>query len=143
MFNRRGITLMDIIIIILIIGVIVVLIAPREELQREKTSEIQCQRQMKLLSEAEISYFARAGIMDTDSTVPDSGVQHIYTADIEQLRPFLPENIEGKSIDPDTISFACPLDKQKYIITIQDSLFFSISCPNGHGVVVNGSYSWE
>lgn len=143
MFGRQGIGLMDVVIVILIAGVIAALLAPKGQIKREEKSEIVCQRRLKTISEAEIAYFAHGGVQKPDSVVPDSERTNVYAEEIQELRSFMPDTIDGKGINPDTIGLRCPLDNKKYIITIQDSVLFNISCPNGHGVVVNGSYSWE
>ncbi|MBN2542801.1 hypothetical protein JXI42_08015 [bacterium] len=154
MLKRRGISLLDVIILILIVGVVAALTIPYLRKEKEQNYEETCRLKLKILAEAELNYYISGGQIE-DTTVIDTTdgeedveeeeevIHHVYTDDIMKLMPFMPDNIDGIPIKADTIDFKCPQENSMYIFTVKDSLFYSITCPNGHGVVVNGAYSWE
>lgn len=148
---RRGLMLLDVIIIILAIGVVATLLLPKIRTDKEVRLREACRQRMMLISEAEMKYFETAGgrlAPDTTDTTKQetkkkskkSKKQEIilrkFTDDPEILKKFLPEGA-------DTFDFVCPLDGRAYIIVARDSFFYSISCPNGHGQVILGNPSWE
>lgn len=150
MNQRRGLMLLDVLIIILAVGVIASLLLPYLRTEREVKLRDICRNRMKMIAEAELKYFETAGgkieqKSETADTVvnvenapedADSTVIRKFTKDIDELKKFLPQG-------SDTFNFVCPLDGREFIIIARDSFFYSISCPNGHGQVIMGTPTWE
>ncbi|MBN1756035.1 type II secretion system protein [bacterium] len=160
MLQRKGITLLDVVILILIVGVAAALILPHIRKAETERLEQMCRLRMRILADAELTYYLSGGLLpEIADSIPDSTLDdskeiivdkeeeieliHLYTDDIEKLKPFMSDNAGGIPVSLDTISFVCPLDNQEFIFIVEDSLFYSISCPNGHGHVIKGNFSWE
>lgn len=155
MKKNSGISLLDVIILILIVGVIAALLIPKARLEKEEQSMIKCRERMLMISDAEMEFFATRGDTtelnpdlketsedtlelteeneDVDSEEEVEERPHLFTDDLELLKPYLPDSVE----------LVCPLDGKEYIIIAKDSVFYSISCPNGHGQVIKGRETWE
>lgn len=151
---KKGIMLLDIVVIILAIGLIAVLVLPMLQESREKKLEQICRQRMMLISQAQLRYFETAGgKIDPNAPSPDTvalkegkgknkttAQQEIilrsFTNEFSILRKYLPSGA-------DTFEAVCPLDGRAFIIVARDSFFYSISCPNGHGQIILGSPSWE
>lgn len=158
MKSRSGFSVLDIVILILIVGVIAALVIPKTRLKRKEQAEINCRERMTTVSEAMLKFFTTGG--DTmllprnlqeetaDDTLAEAGEEtaeeeaeeeeeemrpHLFTDDMEELAPYL----------PDTFKAICPLDGEDYVIHTKDSVFYSISCPNGHGQIIKGQATWE
>lgn len=161
MNRRSGISILDVVIILLIVGVIAALVIPKARMEKKEQATIACREQQLAISEAMMRFYTTAG--DTslltlhekpvepettevatepapkgkqpaevvDTTTPPP---RLFTEDTTLLRPYL---------DP-KYSFKCPLDGQEYIVIARDSIFYSISCQNdGHGQVIRGRATWE
>ncbi|MCD6594734.1 hypothetical protein J7L68_03570 [bacterium] len=158
MRTRKGLMLLDVIILILAIGVIATLILPY--LRTEESLKIRnlCRQRMLLISDAELKYFETAGgqikpeeksmdstdVTDTTkvekekkATEEKASFPRVFTKNFEELKKMVPQDKLG-----DFKSY-CPLDGQEYIIMARDSFFFSISCPNGHGQIIMGTSTWS
>jgi type II secretory pathway pseudopilin PulG len=158
--NRKsGISLLDVIIIILIVGVIAALVMPKTREKEKLEAERKCRENMELINKAMVDFFSTGGEMSlleegeevadtTESGEEKESIESkeeaeegaeeeikpkLFTDDIELLRPYLPDDFELK----------CPLDGKEYIIHANDSVFYSISCPNGHGQIIKGELLWE
>ena len=155
MRTRKGLMLLDVIIIILAAGVVASLLLPYLRTEREIKIRDECRNRMKLLSEAELKYFETAGgkinpakkdTAATDTTKAEKKsekkgekseeekIVRVFTKDVSELQKVMP-NVK--------LEDTCPLDGRKYIIVARDSFFFSISCPNGHGQIIMGTPTWE
>lgn len=156
MNRKSGISLLDVVIVILIAGVIAALVIPRTRLHRKEQAETDCRIKMLAISDAMMRFFTTSGdttLLNIDETPTpldtteaaevdeekedDEGEEKVkpklFTDDVDLLKPYL----------PDTFQFTCPLDGEPYIINARDSLFYSISCPNGHGQIIKGQATWE
>lgn len=152
---RKGVTLLDALIIILAVGVIASLLIPYLRTEREVRLRNACRNRMQIISNLELKYFETAGgkinpaaeTADTSDTTAhkksnsketkrDTSYVRTFTKNIDELKKMLPES-------GDTFDFVCPLDGRPFVIVARDSFFFSISCPNGHGQVIMGSPTWE
>jgi len=152
--NRRsGISLLDVVILILIVGIIAAILIPKTRLQKAEQSLVKCRAQMMAISDAMLKFYTTRGdtsllnIGETgESEDTTAGAEaettstkeelkpHLFTDDTTLLRPYLPEEY----------SFTCPLDGDPYVIIVRDSIFYSISCPNGeHGQVIKGQATWN
>ncbi len=157
--RRNGISLLDVVILILIVGVIAALVIPNTRMKKAEEAKIRCQEQQMAINEAMVRYFTTAGdtmllkvkvetaeVDSSDSTGSEEEVAteeaegdtmppiRMFTEDTTLLRPYLPAEY----------SFTCPLDGDAYIIIARDSSFYSISCPNdGHGQIIKGRPTWE
>lgn len=162
MKNEKGLELLDVLIIILIGAVIAAIMVPKIKGEKKKKIMDRCRTQIRALSEAEFRYYKdawRSSLPSPDSlakldslataakkarkkvsfTLPDTiNVVRVFTDDINKLKEYLPSWAETLAIDG-----KCPLDGKNYIFVVRDSLFFSITCPNGHGESVKGILSWE
>ncbi len=155
MRERKGIMLLDALIIILAVGVIASLLIPYIRTEREVRLRNACRNRMQIISNLELKYFETAGgkivpkaeTTDTSDTTaqkklvnkkdkPDTSYVRAFTKNIDELKKMLPEG-------GDTFDFVCPLDGRPFVIVARDSFFFSISCPNGHGQIIMGSPTWE
>ncbi|MCK5832040.1 hypothetical protein KAH81_00050 [bacterium] len=158
MNHKSGISLLDVIILILIVGVIAALIVPKMKKNEIEEAEKECHARMETLNSAMVDFFSTYGdtsllhasdepaepetteVAEEDAkdneneeeTVEKAKVR-LFTNDIELLKPFLPEDFIAK----------CPIDGKEYIIHARDSIFYSISCPSGHGQVIKGQFTWE
>ncbi len=149
-----GISLLDVIILILIVGVIAALVIPKARLRKTEKARVDCRTQLTTISDAMMRYFSTSGdtsllnleaqeepVDSADTTEEETEVEseeeelspHLFTDDTTLLRPYL----------SDEYSFTCPLDDKPYVIIARDSIFYSISCPNNHGQVINGQVTWE
>ena len=151
---RKGLMLLDALIIILAVGVIASLLMPYLRTEREVKLRNACRNRMQIISNLELKYFETAGgkispeeeKADTTETAEKSKDKkaekdtttyiRTFTKNVEELKKMLSE-------EEDTFDFVCPLDGRPFIIVARDSFFFSISCPNGHGQVIMGSPTWE
>lgn len=156
MNSKSGISILDVVIIILIVGVIAALVIPKTRMEEKEQALIACRDQQLAISEAMMRFFTTAGDTSLLTVVekpaePDTTEEgekivpltdepdtllpkRLFTDDTTLLRPYLDENY----------SFTCPLDGDAYIIIARDSVFYSISCPNdGHGQVIKGRATWE
>ncbi|RKZ29669.1 hypothetical protein DRQ33_08610 [bacterium] len=144
---RKGLMLLDVIIIILVVGVIATLVVPHIRTEEKVKIRDECRQRMLLFSEAQLKYFETGGGMikpaETDSTdtseVKDEQereIPRVFTRDIQELKKMLPE--EFKDTRP-----ICPLDGRQFVIVARDSFFYSISCPNGHGQIIMGTPTWK
>lgn len=158
MNRRSGVSILDVVILILVIGVIAALVIPKTRMEKKEQAIVECHEQQLAISEAMMRFFTTAGdttllnieenpVEETDSTaeVEDTGEEveteedtipeiHLFTEDTTLLRPYLDNKY----------SFTCPLDGDEYIIIARDSIFYSISCQNdGHGQVIKGRATWE
>ena len=154
MNRRTGISLLDVIILILIVGVIAALIIPKARLRKTEKARVDCRTQLLAISDATMRYFTTCGdtsLLNSEiEKEPDDSVVaaekkleveteeeepmlHLFTDDTTLLRPYL----------ADEYSFTCPLDGKPYVIIARDSIFYSISCPDNHGQVINGQVTWE
>jgi len=160
--NRRsGISILDIVILILIVGVIAALVIPSTRMQKKEQAVVDCHEQQLAISEAMMRFFSTAGDTsllniskepEPDTLAADSSgktseeiaeeeteedttrIIRVFTEDTVLLRPYLAEKF----------SFSCPLDGDDYIVIARDSIFYSISCQNdGHGQVIKGRATWE
>ncbi|HHS50782.1 MAG TPA: hypothetical protein ENN07_06670 [candidate division Zixibacteria bacterium] len=151
MNRKSGISLLDVIILILIVGVLAALLIPKAREGKLLEAEAECRERMTSINNAMLSFFDTFG----DTTLlhapvePDSAEAEaktkaekadsakvkvkLFTDNVDLLKPYL----------PDGFAFKCPLDGEEYIIHARDSLFYSISCPNGHGQVIYGRFTWE
>ena len=162
MRTRKGLMLLDVIIIILAVGVIATLVLPH--LRTEKSVKIRdlCRKRMILISDAELKYFETAGGKiqpekeSTDSTTTadttntknaknnkseeneeEQSIPRVFTKNFEELKKMVSQD------KLDDFKPYCPLDGREYIIIARDSFFYSISCPNGHGQIIMGTPTWE
>lgn len=158
MNSKSGISLLDVIILILIAGVIAALLVPKARLQKIERAEVKCRITMQNISDAMMKFFDTAGDttllhpkpapVDTTPKPPQPPkkgkkttapidtlppIQRLFTDDTTLLMPYMPKGSH----------FVCPLDDRPLIILARDSLFYSISCPNGHGQVIRGQATWE
>ncbi len=153
MERKSGISLLDVIILILSIGVIAALLIPKTREKEAKEQEAQCRAKMELINKAMVDYFSTCGDVtllnqseevDTSDTTKsvdkksdeeaeEEAKPHLFTDDPELLKPYLPEGFD----------FTCPENGKEYILHARDSVFYSISCPNGHGQVIKGQFTWE
>lgn len=161
MNRRSGVSILDVVILILIVGVIAALVIPRTRMREKEQAKIACHEQQLAISDAMMRFFTTAGdtsLLNIDTTateVEDTTAEEeetemaketeeavedtiptirVFTEDTTLLRPYLDEKY----------SFTCPLDGDEYIILARDSLFYSISCQNdGHGQVIKGRATWE
>ncbi len=161
MNRRSGVSILDVVILILMVGVIAALVIPKTRMQKKEQAVVKCHEQQLAISEAMMRFFTTAGdttllnieenpAEETDSTAEAEGAGEevieeeaeedtipeirLFTEDTTLLRPYLDKKY----------SFTCPLDGDEYIIIARDSIFYSISCQNdGHGQVIKGRATWE
>ena len=161
MNRKSGLSILDVIIIILIVGIIAALLIPKARMNKVATAEKECRGRLTEISNAMMKFFTTAGDtakinqpdvspVPVDSTVKaevkkavkkGKAVQdsippappRLFTDDAKLLKPYL----------PDSFKFECPLDGKSYIFIARDSVFYSISCPNGHGQIIKGEPTWE
>ncbi len=156
MKGKSGISLLDVIILILVVGVIAALVIP---MMREKDlveAEKACRAKMELMNKAMVDFFSTSGdpalLNQPEKPVEPETTEvatpapkgkgkeppvevkvRMFTDDMNLLKPYLPEGFD----------FKCPLDGQEYVVIVRDSVFYSISCKNGHGQVIKGEFTWE
>ena len=155
MNRKSGISLLDVIILILIVGVIAALVIPKTREKEKLEAEMKCRENMELINIAMVDFFSTSGdlslleeggeVVDTtesgeevESKEDEEGAEEevkpkLFTDDIELLRPYLPDDFD----------FKCPSSGKEYIIHARDSIFYSISCPSGHGQIIKGELSWD
>ena len=150
MRSRKGLMLLDVLIIILVVGVVATILMPYLRTEEEIRIRNTCREKLLLISRCELKYYETAGgklkvepaVTDSSDTTtektaePDSGIVKVFTKDFEELKQFFSE-------DTKDFTNICPLDGREYIIIARDSFFFSISCPNGHGQIILGTPTWE
>ena len=105
-------------IIILSVAVVLSVLIPQLNQKREEADEIQCRDQMTQVADAQDTYKDANGV---------------YAEYADSLLFFL----------PDTTYVTCPTDGRPYIMSAVDSTSYTISCPNGHGMISTGKKSWE
>ncbi len=158
---RKGLMLLDVLIIILAVAVVATIVLPYVRTEEEVKLKKQCRDRLKLLSEAQLKYFETGGkdsltlareqaVADSirkeaeakkpkgkkTEEVPAPQIVRVFTDKFEELKKFAPA---------DTSNFLdiCPFDGRQYVFVARDSFFFSISCPNGHGQIILGAPTWE
>ncbi len=152
---RKGLMLLDVIILILAVALTAALVTPKLRVEKEaKIKELSRQR-MLWLSEAEMNYFETAAGRITPEEIEslealrgekkkgaksgeeEAPILRYFTDNVEDLIKFLPEDADTTDIGVD------PLDSREFIIVARDSFFFSISSPNGFGQIILGNPTWE
>jgi len=139
--KRSSKSILDILIIILAVGVVAAFLTPK--LRANKAAEEQkiCRQRMSELAQAMENYFETAGgkikphktIADSTASEDTVHYRRYYTDNMDELKSFLSDSFVAE----------CPHEAKEFKIIVQDSAFYAIICPNGHGAIVNGTKSWE
>lgn len=156
---KKGFSILDILIFVLIIAVLVALILPK--LRKDTTAENQtlAREKMVIISDAMHQYFiTAAGRIELPSEeeldtlaqeTPDSLLEEVelteeeapedtirfsrlYTDDFKDLEGFLPDGFEPTS----------PPNGRYFKLFAKDSAYFAIYDPNGNGTIVNSKRLW-
>ncbi len=155
MRKDKGFSILDILIFVLIIAVLVALILPKMKKDEKAENQKIAREKMTQISEAMDEYFKTAAgridpnaqAQETDTLAEGEEVEteeaeedsivitRVYTDDIEDLKEggFLPEDFEATS----------PPTGRYFKLFAQDSSYYAIYDPNGHGTVLNGKKLWE
>ncbi len=113
--SEKGAVILEIVIALLALALIASIVVPAYREKQEKAYEEQCRSRLKSFAVAQKNFFEANGF---------------YTASAETL-------------SGDTLVAFCPKNDSLYIIEVRDSSSYEIYCPNDHGVVINGRFSWE
>ncbi|MFP4459757.1 MAG: hypothetical protein ACLFSQ_09240 [Candidatus Zixiibacteriota bacterium] len=186
--QKKGFSVLDILIIVLIIAVVLSLYFPLKKEKIQESYMRESRLRLVIMNKAMETYYNTAGgeidldpiveehVDDTtaveqievsreavkEATAPtDSsdtlGPRRYYTDDFEELKPFLPEaewveekanlmNYEVENIEEfypenfEPVSYPKIKDMQ---IFVEDSFYYVINDPNGHGTVLNGKFLWQ
>jgi len=113
--SEKGAIILEIIIVLLSLALIASIVIPAYKEKQEKAYEAQCRARLKSLAAAEQRFFKANGF---------------YT-------------VSADTLSGDSLVAVCPKDGTPYKIVSRDSSSYEIYCPNGHGTVINGRFSWE
>ena len=154
--NKKGFSVLDILIIVLIVAVILALLIPKLKKDQSIEDEKIARERMVLIAAAMDSFYHTAGytiglteevetdsladslaeeseIEQTEEAVEDSlpKIYYLYTDDRKKLN--LPEDFRAVS----------PPNDKEFKVFFKDSSYYAIYDPNGHGTVLNGKALWE
>jgi prepilin-type N-terminal cleavage/methylation domain-containing protein len=116
---RKGFTLVELMVVIVIIGILVSIAIPKFANIKDEATEVSCKCNLRLLGTAESIYY---------------GLYETYTLDIMALN----------SVQQNASSLVCPLDHSDYAFAAPAGGDYSIICQFGisHGSIEDGVCSW-